>query len=511
MRLLQVAGFALLLAWAQWEELGPPAHAARLEVTTTSRMPARIYLFRNSAPFRLTPVDGVIPIRSDTYYRDALYTRAPNPSVVEVVANNEYHYLLLKGSATFYLPPGRYTLEAYRGLFYAPAVANLDLKADETRRLDVDLKPWTDPAAWISGDDHIHLTRDRKHDPVFLSWLEAEDLTVGNFLQLQRQMDAAVQYGFGRAAEARRGRYSIRSGQESRNEFWGHINLLGNDRLIRPLSTGAMYANAEDSDPWSALWFEEGRKAGAIAGFAHFPWKPQRSTLLMDAALGNLDFVEVFQFGVLKTEIWYEMLNAGLRVHPIAGSDFPVPFARFKQWPRWLPLLGPERALVRAGRSGDSFREWADGVRQGRAIVTNGPLVELDVDRASGLATAKASFWRPLEKIEIVRNGTVIAAGAGGSVTAEGAITPDSCWLAARVRAQTLPGEPDIQAHTAPVFFLRDGKPVNVRAARQSAAAQWEDNLAFFRGAGIRFSSESRKRAFFEQAERALEVLKRNP
>ena len=63
----------------------------------------------------------------------------------------------------------------------------------------------------------------------------------------------------------------------------------------------------------------------------------------MDLALGKIDFVEVLQFGVLKTDPWYELLNAGLRVTGVAGSDFPGRLGVRDPWPRWLPLLGPER------------------------------------------------------------------------------------------------------------------------------------------------------------------------
>ena len=266
-----IAGlFALLLAWAQWEELGPPKDAAILEVATEPRLPARIYLYKDGSEFRLTPVDAVLPIRSDTFYRDTYYAKTPDPATMEVVAADQYHYLLLKGAGRFYLPPGKYRIDAYRGMFYMPARVEFELTRGRTTQVALPLTPWTDPGAWISADDHIHLTRGRKHDPVYLSWLEAEDLTVGNFLELQRQMHAAVQYGFGRAAEARRAGYTIRSGHESRNEFWGHINILGPERMIEPLSTGSMYANTPESYPFPSLLFAAGRKAGGRGGLCAF-------------------------------------------------------------------------------------------------------------------------------------------------------------------------------------------------------------------------------------------------
>src|SRR6185436_2632588 len=98
--------------------------------------------------------------------------------------------------------------------------------------------------------DHIHLVRTRQDDDVFLGWLEAEDLSVGNFLQLQRQMDAAPQHAFGRAGEAKKAGYSVRPGHESRCEYYGHVNLLGGREMIRPLSIGKMYASQEEAYPF---------------------------------------------------------------------------------------------------------------------------------------------------------------------------------------------------------------------------------------------------------------------
>jgi hypothetical protein len=503
MRFAPFACFCLMLAWAGWEELGPPQFSARVDLVVEPRMPVRFYLRKNGVPFRIAPVDAALPIRSDVFYRDHIYRRLADPKLMEVVAVDQYHYLLLKGAATFHLPPGKYKIEAYRGLFYTPAEVEFELQPNQTRRVALSMKAWegVDPGSWISSDDHIHLTRSRSDDAVYLDWLEAEDLTVGNFLALQRQMDAAPQYAFGRAGEARRRGYSIRSGQELRNEFWGHINILGATELIRPMSTGLMYANSPESYPFPALLFARGRKLGGTTGYAHFFQKPQHSTIYMDAALGNIDFVEVMQFGVLKTEAWYELLNAGLRVTGIAGSDFPVPLGNRRPWPHWLPLLGPERTLVKARPGENSYDTWARGVREGRVVVSNGPIVELEV--RDGKARATAAFHRGIESLEIVRNGEVVAALRGREATADIAC-PESCWVAARARAPKLPGEPDIQAHTNPVYLLRDGRPVRVESAVRSLRAKWDEELAYFRSAGIVFGDEAKKREFFDLAEGVL-------
>lgn len=515
-RPLWVTLFALAVAWAQFRESGLPELSARLELATEPLMPARVYLFKDGRPFRLSPVQALLPLKVDLFYRERLWRSNDAPQTLEVTCNEQSHVILLKGRASFDLPAGRYRVEAYRGLFFQPAAQEFELTAGQSRRVTLRPAGWARREDWLSGDDHIHLTRSPQDNEVFLQWLEAEDLSVGNFLQLQRQMDAAVQYAFGRDGEARRPGYSIRPGQESRSQFYGHVNLLGGREILRPLSIGTTYANAPEAYPFPAVLFNRGRGLGATVGYAHFNGSMPHSTLLMDLALGAIDFIEVLQFGVLKAEPWYELLNAGLRVTGVAGSDFPVPLNNRKPWPRWLPLLGPERTLVRAAASsGDSpYEAWAAGVRSGNVVVTNGPLVEVKLEEAGATAAATAKFFRPLEKLELVRNGQIVAAASGDgkrtslavSVRLDGA---ESCWVAARVQATREEGEPEIQAHTNPVYVLREGRPVMVRAARETLAKRWEAELAYYKSAGLPFSSEEQRSEFFTQGERALEELRR--
>jgi hypothetical protein len=514
-RLVLFGGFALALMWAQFHYPAGPELTAHLVLQMDPVRPARVYLFKDDHPFRLSPVQAMLPLRVDLFYRERLWTSSPTPETLEVTCNDQSHFFLLKGRASFDLPAGHYRVEAYRGFFFIPGAAEFDLKAGETRQVSIRLKNWAGAARenWISGDDHIHLARSREDNDVFLRWLEAEDLSVGNFLQLQRQADAAVQYAFGRLEEARRERYAIRPGHESRSEFYGHVNLLGGRELIRPLSVGSMYANSPESYPFPAVLFAKGRAMGATVGYAHFNGSMPHSTLLMDLVSGDIDFLEVFQFGVLKAAEWYELLNAGLRATGIAGSDFPVPLNVVKAWPRWLALLGPERTLVKASANQDPYGAWSAGVRKGDAIVTNGPLVEISADAPASMVRASASFYRPLEKLEIVRNGQVVAAVPGdGKRTAltVSVHVPDteSCWVAARVVARKQAGEPEIQAHTNPKYLLRNGKPVMVRSAREALAARWASEIAWYQSASLNFTSDEQRREFFRKATHALEALR---
>src|SRR5207247_10018 len=185
-----------------------------------------------------------------------------------------------------------------------------------------------------------------------------------------------------------------------------------------------VYANSAEAYPFPNVLFQQGRRLGATIGYAHFDGAMDHSALPMDLALGGVDFVEVYQFGVLKTEPWYELLNAGFRVTGIAGSDFPANLARSKPWPRSIPLLGPERTLVRgdADAKTSAYDRWAEGVRKGAVVVSNGPLLDLTIDdRGPGQvldwdgestevrAIAEAVFSRPIEALELIVNGRVVS------------------------------------------------------------------------------------------------------
>ena len=102
--------------------------------------------------------------------------------------------------------------------------------------------------------------------------------------------------------------------------------------------------------------------------------------------------------------------------------------------------------MVKAAPGNSAYESWAAGVRAGRASVTNGPLVELTVngqepgavlDAPVAEGQARVVFHRPIEKLEIVANGQVVATRVGDGARTELTLpfrvdTSDSTWIAAR-------------------------------------------------------------------------------
>ena len=516
-----------------------PDYAAHLNVVvqrgdTGEVVPARIYLFRSGRQFRLSPVDNLLPLLQDNFYRNRIWRMGSRPKTLEVTIRDMSHLILLEGRATFDVPPWKdYRLEAYHGFFYTPAVSNFALAPEEHKTITLKVFPMAAgrQEKWISADDHVHLTRAKEDDDVFLRWMKAEDLNVVNDLEGQRQQHFGVQYAWGPGGEGRLPGYSIRSGHETRSDLYGHVLVLGGRNQIRPLGIGDMYGNSPEAYPYPAVTFEQGRKIGGLVGFAHFHGSREHSTLLMDLALNHLDFVEVMQYALIKmkpwykTLGWYELLNAGFRVVGTAGCDFPDPTDHFVPWPRRLPLLGPERTLVKAEPGESAWEAWAAGILRGATVVTNGPLLELAVHgkepgaviswtgashNVEGVATVV--FHRPIEKLEIVSNGKVVASRTGNGAQTEISLPfqfpiTESSWVAARAQSGNLRPDLEIWAHTNPVYLLKDGKPPYVKADRELVRQQWEKEVEFYRSAGLVFAEDSQRKEFFQLAEQARKIL----
>ena len=182
--------------------------------------------------------------------------------------------------------------------------------------------------------------------------------------------------------------------------------------------------------------------------------------------------------------------------------------------------------MVKAQPGESAWETWAAGIRRGAAVVTNGPLLEFSVQnkepgaliswsgashKVEGRATA--IFHRPLEKLEIVCNGKVVASQKGDGRQTEISLPfqvpiEESSWVAARTQSPGLRPDLEIWAHTNPVYLLKDGKPVYVKADRELVRQQWEKEAEFYRNAGLVFAEESQRKEFFRLVEETRLILR---
>lgn len=374
------------------------------------------------------------------------------------------------------LEPGTYVVSISKGNEYLDVVDTVRVGAATERRYA--LERWIDAASqgWYSADDHIHVRRSPREDPLLADWIAAEDIHVGNMLRMGDFWATYYsQYAFGEAGVYRKDGRMLVSGQEDpRTPELGHVVGLGASRFVRFRDRYYLYDLVLDSI----------RALGGVAGYAH-----QAETfhgyrgLTLDGLRDKVDLVEVVQYcapgGPLITEHFYFLLNLGYRVTATAGSDFPwcgEPHDGSAEIPAHENArIGNARFYTYLGGDSLSYRTWMDGVRAGRTFATSGPILLSDVDaqlpgsdveiragetirvRASALGHAEQV---PLDKLEIVAHGRVIASA---SATDEGQ-SPDrirldfelqpehGMWIAARVTAG-----PMQVAHTTPVYVTVDG------------------------------------------------------
>jgi hypothetical protein len=324
-------------------------------------------------------------------------------------AGTEQFYL--DGAGRLELPPGSYRVRAFKGIEYGVASQQVEIRAGETRDVRLELARWIDMPArgWYSADDHVHVTRRTPEDDRRIgAWMRAEDLDVASLLQMGTvdQFGVTPQHDFGAAGEFRRDETLLVSGQEHpRTHFLGHTITLGADAPIDLPDTYIVYETF-----WRAS-----RLGNGLSGFAHWGLGPARDGLAIDAPRGLVFFLEVLQFEFPHYEVWYELLDLGLRLTPTAGTDFPCG----TDW----GVPGRERFYTRLAER-PTRESWLAGVRAGRTFVTNGPLLdlrmgeagigeELRLSEATVLPVAAWVRFDParddVQRVELLRNGEPIA------------------------------------------------------------------------------------------------------
>ncbi len=374
------------------------------------------------------------------------------------------------GSFDVSLPPGDYTLTLSKGYEYVQQTQSLSLKPGENLTRDYKLERWIDmpKRGWFSSDDHIHLQRSPRDDPAILRWIAAEDIHVGNLLEMgDFWATFFAQYSFGEAGRYREGGRVLSPGQEEpRTPEIGHTISLG---------AGALVRFQPDYYSFDRL-FDRVHQLGGVTGFAHqgVSFHGYRG-MVLNVLRGKIDFLELAQFcvpeGPLALDHYYEFLDLGYKLTALAGSDFPW-CGRGPRYgfPEDYAQIGNARFYTYVGGP-LTFDRWFDAVKAGHTFVTTGPVVLLKVnDRIPGdtLDVAPGTKLRisaeaygqreqiPLSSLEIIGHGKVLKRVEGPGVerlSVDLDLPADhGIWIAARCAA----GKAQI-AHTTPVYVTVNG------------------------------------------------------
>jgi hypothetical protein len=276
------------------------------------------------------------------------------------------------------------------------------------------------------------------------------------------------------------------------------MTLFHLPQLVEPIFTGFLHTTNPWDVPTNGDIAKRARAIGGTASYTHptnnrddpYDQPYAAKGLPVDIAAGSIDVLDVMGWVYeAATPLWYRTLNCGFRIPAAAGTD--VFLNRIVASP---PGWG--RVYVHLP-DGLDYAAWVKGVKAGRSFVSNGPVLEFDVNgRTMGEVLALTSpgnvrvkgrvlSQHPLEKLELVRDGAVVATGTFAadklSATIETEVAMErGGWIALRASGPIVSGWMGANwgfgAHTNPVWIEVKDRPQDTRAEAEYFLA-WIDRL----------------------------------
>jgi hypothetical protein len=427
-------------------------------------VPARLGLYDSSGRTPLPSDDAILVHR----YADETRLFWVAPQLMWPATSRQAFYT--SGVYEAQVPTGTYQIVATKGPEYRVYRGTLDVRAGQTTSTTVALQRYIDQAArgWYSGDTHLHLMRDQVDDLAVWGQIAAEDVYVGNLLEMGNIVTTHFrQPAWGQAGRFFRDGHMIASGQEDpRTTQRGHTI---HHNLRQPI-----HLPQDEFFSYHKV-FEASHEQGGVSGYAHHGQLFNgRRGLALDVPFGLVDFIEVLQGGRLDTAAWYPFLDLGYKVNPAAGSDYPY----------FGPSLpGAERYYVKLDGAFDPDA-WYAAFKAGQVFVTNGPMLDFTINgTAMGREVRVAKGARldlrgmarlnpdvdALDRVEVVAHGNVIAmerASGRDQVELRHELVADrSMWIAVRAFGARPPQtsgqgrQLSAVAHSAPIYVVVDGQP----------------------------------------------------
>ena len=444
------------------------------------------------------------------------------------------------GSFEVYLPEGGARLEVVKGFEFYPQSINTEIVAGEVNEINITLERMTDMGAkgWYSASTHVHANyggnlHNTLENLMMMSRSEDQDLVLE---QVANKDNRILDYHY---FESGGGPHSISEpdqlvvvGQEFRPPFYGHVFMFGlKEHLISPFVTGYEGTAIESLYPSNTDMFLKAKAQGAVTGYVH-PFLGENDPLLgnlgggkgfiVDAALKTTDALEWSDANRAGFFPLYAVWNNGLRVTATGGEDSISSLQRSK-------LLGSVRTFVYTGNQGLDMHAWFEGLKRGRAFVSSGPLLEMEVGNAMPGDTVvlpseggKVSVNGRLRSLTELRELVLVCNGLqeerfpirgdGRSLDISYELQVErSGWCHLRTE-----GSPEdrfpmdvnyVQAFTNPVWFQVGNQPIR-NPESTNYALQWIDKLQELAEAWPGWRSEAEKNHVYSQFEEARQVYR---
>jgi TolB protein len=438
------------------------------------------------------------------------------------------------------LPVGPVELLFTKGFEFKPKKRAARIETNETTSFDIELEQFSDFAArsWYSGSTHVHMNyggnlHNSYENLLMISEAEDQDLLLH---QIANKDNRILDYQFfepgGEIHSSSTENQMLVVGQEYRPPFWGHVFMFGmKDHLISPFANGYEGTGIGSPYPSNTDMLRKARNQGAWVGYVHAfhgDGDPLENDLdhakgfMVDAALGTTDAVEWADSNRAGFYPMYAIWNNGLRVSVCGGEDSISNL-------HWTKLVGSFRTYVYTFAKGLKMKDWFDGLKNGHAFVSNGPLIDFKVDdripgetvklpSSGGILeiAAEVKSIAPLEKVLLVFNGEVVEEflleGDRTHFEYRKAYTViESGWY--HLRAE---GNPEdrfpldalyAQAFTNPVWIEVGDQPIRNRESAEYSI-RWIEQLRGLIEDDLGWRSQSEKDHVFGQFEEAKAIFR---
>jgi hypothetical protein len=381
----------------------------------------------------------------------------------------------INGNFQMEIPPGTYHLSIAKGNEYLEQHHVIQVKPGQSFRQVYSMSRWINSPerGWYSGDDHIHIRRSPREDSLLLKWIQAEDIHVGVMLQMGDFWQTYyAQHAWGEKGVYQKNDYFITAGQEDpRTPELGHAIGMGAPEMVRYPKEYYLYDKV----------FDRLHEIGGIVGYAHqaVTYNGDRG-LALDGLRNKVDVLEILQFCASAEPLivthYYSILDLGIPLTAVAGSDFPYCGTDHDSGPAQVgsSKIGNARFYTYLDKK-LSYTTWKESLAAGHTFVSTGPVLEftvntsipgdkLNVSKGTKLEIKAQAFGHfsqvPLRKLEIIAHGKVIAMVTKDDQNQSSNLlsinldipAEKGFWIAARAY-----GKEQQAAHTTPVYVTIDG------------------------------------------------------
>ena len=337
-----------------------------------------------------------------------------------------FDHFVCPGTVTLELSAGKYTYECERGPEYGLKSGSFTLADKARAKLSLSLERVADLAGegWWSGELHVHrpladiellMQAEDLHVAPVITWWNKRNLWTGAKLPAQPlvRFDGNRYYQVMAGEDERQGGallyFNLRQPlaiTDATREYPSALQFVAEARKQR-----GVWIDVEKPFWWDVpTWVASGQIDSIGLANNHMcrsqmfeteAWGKARVVERLPPPLGN---------GYWSQEIYYHLLNCGLRVPPSAGSASGV-----------LPNpVGYNRVYVHVEKEFD-HEKWWEGLRAGRSFVTNGPLLRVEANgKLPGHVfraeegkevqielKARLTAREPIRALEIVRDGQI--------------------------------------------------------------------------------------------------------